>query len=168
VPQASPEWAARARQALLAVAIALLVGWPAANRGPRTTRVEIRPPGRRFRTRRRRPGRLFHGCPTILRGSPCGAGLEKIPGVLSFEWPNVEEGAEKLADYSWGYYKCDLLRRIWKPSTTARCPGRHGFGKRSTEPIMWAAMSGCTTKTSRSCGSISGCCLGTVARHPTW
>ena len=49
--------------------------------------------------------------PYAIEGIPLCTGLEKLPGILSFEWPNGEEALEQLEEYTWGYYKCDPTAR---------------------------------------------------------
>lgn len=46
--------------------------------------------------------------PYPIDGIPLCSGLKEYPGVLSFQWPNVEEALEQLEEYTWGYYECDL------------------------------------------------------------
>jgi hypothetical protein len=39
---------------------------------------------------------------------PLCPGIEKLSSPLQFTWPNMDAALEKLADYSWGYYRCPM------------------------------------------------------------
>jgi hypothetical protein len=39
---------------------------------------------------------------------PLCQGLEALPAPLQFDWPDKEAVFEKLADHTWGYYRCSI------------------------------------------------------------
>lgn len=46
----------------------------------------------------------------MVSGMPHCPGLTNLRAPLKFDWPNIEEALEKLAEYHWGYYTCALSR----------------------------------------------------------
>ncbi len=45
----------------------------------------------------------------LLSDMPRCPGMEKRD-VLQFDWPDIENAQEKLADYNWGYYRCAVTQ----------------------------------------------------------
>lgn len=45
----------------------------------------------------------------IISDLPRCQGMDKLD-FLKFDWPDIENALEKLADYNWGYYRCDLTQ----------------------------------------------------------
>ena len=43
----------------------------------------------------------------VTSGMPHCAGLTDLRTKLVFDWPDIDEALEKLAEYNWGYYTCD-------------------------------------------------------------
>lgn len=61
------------------------------------------------------PGSYIAGGPTstpepqvpyAISGIPHCQGLSDLGFTLTFDWPDIENALEKLAEYNWGYYAC--------------------------------------------------------------
>ncbi len=44
--------------------------------------------------------------PYVISGIPHCQGIKDLGYVLKYDWPDIENALEKLADYNWGYYSC--------------------------------------------------------------
>ncbi len=45
----------------------------------------------------------------VISDMPRCRGMEKLE-FLKFDWPDVENALERLADYNWGYYTCAMAQ----------------------------------------------------------
>ncbi len=49
------------------------------------------------------------GVENLISDIPRCEGMEQVQ-ALEFDWPDIENVREKLADYYWGYYRCDVTQ----------------------------------------------------------
>lgn len=60
--------------------------------------------------------------PYPISGIPHCQGLQDLGYVLKFEWPDIENALEKLADYNWGYYSCGVSQSDLKTLIQTKMP----------------------------------------------
>lgn len=46
----------------------------------------------------------------VISAMPHCRGLTDLRTKLVFDWPDIEEALEKLEEYNWGYYTCDVTQ----------------------------------------------------------
>ncbi len=70
--------------------------------------------------------------PYVISGIPHCQGLRDLGYVLKYDWPDIENALQKLADYNWGYYSCSLTQPELKSFIRDKMP---------KPPYLWQEVS---------------------------
>lgn len=70
--------------------------------------------------------------PYVISGIPHCQGLHDLGFVLQYDWPDIENALEKLADYNWGYYSCSQTQVELKSFISEKMP---------KPPYLWQEVS---------------------------